>query len=146
MRESELRIAMPFLALETTGSLPVVGAVLTAVAVAGLLVRRMFGYSFATWRFHLRGETIRSAHDIGWLRELTDGRMMRRDVRTVRDDTKLSSFRRDFPLGSTERVVALDQAGRYAGLVTWSRRTRRRRRSTLSPRCCGRRIAPCCSR
>lgn len=110
-------LAMTFLALETTGSLAVVGAVLTAVAVAGLLVRRMFGYSFATWRFHLRGETIRSAHDIGWLRELSVGRMMRRDVRTVRDDTKLASFRRDFPLGSTERVVALDQAGRYAGMV-----------------------------
>ena len=27
----------------------------------------MFGYSFATWRFHLRGETIRSAADIGWI-------------------------------------------------------------------------------
>ena len=56
---------------------PGVGAVLTAVAVAGLLVRRMFGYSFATWRFHLRGETIRSAHDVGWIRNLTVDKLMR---------------------------------------------------------------------
>ncbi|HEY4251324.1 MAG TPA: chloride channel protein [Roseomonas sp.] len=110
-------LAMTFLALESTGNFAIAGAVLTGVTVAGLLVRRAFGYSFATWRFHLRGETIRSAHDIGWLRDLTVGRLMRRDVRTIRDDTRLSSFRRDFALGSTERVVALDEAGRYAGIV-----------------------------
>lgn len=110
-------LAMTFLALESTGNFAVAGAVLTGVAVAGLLVRRAFGYSFATWRFHLRGETIRSAHDIGWLRDLTVGRLMRRDVRMIRADTRLVAFRRDFPLGSTERVVALDEAGRYAGIV-----------------------------
>ncbi|MBB5696105.1 chloride channel protein [Muricoccus pecuniae] len=110
-------LAMTFLALETTGSFPVAGAVLTAVAVSGIAVRRLFGYSFATWRFHLRGEAIRSAHDVGWLRELTVGRMMRRDVRTVRADTRLTAFRRDFPLGSTERVIVLDEAGLYAGMV-----------------------------
>jgi CIC family chloride channel protein len=110
-------LAMTFLALETTGSFSVAGAVLAAVAVSGIAVRRLFGYSFATWRFHLRGEAIRSAHDVGWLRELTVGRMMRRDVRTVRIDTKLTSFRRSFPLGSTERVIALEEAERYAGIV-----------------------------
>jgi CIC family chloride channel protein len=110
-------LAMTFLALETTGNFQVAGAVLTAVAVSGIVVRRLFGYSFATWRFHLRGEAIRSAHDVGWLRELTAGRMMRRDVRTVRADTRLTAFRRDFPLGSTERVIALDETGRYAGVI-----------------------------
>lgn len=110
-------LAMTFLALESTGNFAVAGAVLTAVAVSGLVTRRCFGYSFATWRFHLRGETIRSAHDVGWLRDLTVGKLMRRDVRTVRADTSLASFRRDFPLGSTERVIALDEAGRYAGVV-----------------------------
>ncbi|MFC7542364.1 chloride channel protein [Siccirubricoccus deserti] len=48
-------LAMTFLALETTGSLAVTGLVLASVAVSGLIVRRLFGYSFATWRFHLRG-------------------------------------------------------------------------------------------
>jgi CIC family chloride channel protein len=110
-------LAMTFLALETTGNFEVAGAVLTAVAVSGIVVRRLFGYSFATWRFHLRGEAIRSAHDVGWLRELTVRRMMRRDVRTVPADTRLAVFRRAFPLGSIERVVAVDEAGRYAGMV-----------------------------
>jgi len=110
-------LTMAFLALEMSGSLPMTAAVLAASVISALTVRRTFGYSFATWRFHLRGESIRSAVDVGWMRTLTVGRMMRREVRTVRATTKLSSFRRDFPLGSTERLVALDDEDRYAGIV-----------------------------
>ena len=110
-------LTMAFLALETTGSLPLTVAVLAAAVVSSLTVRRTFGYSFATWRFHLRGEAIRSAVDIGWMRNLTVGRMMRRELRTVRSDTQLASFRRDFPLGVTDRVVVVDNAGKYAGIV-----------------------------
>ena len=110
-------LTMTFLALEETGSLPMTAAVLAACVVSALTVRRTFGYSFATWRFHLRGEAIRSAVDIGWMRNLTVGRMMRREVRTVRTDTSLAKFKRDFPLGSTQRVVVIDEKDRYAGMV-----------------------------
>ncbi|MGC8525274.1 MAG: chloride channel protein [Acidibrevibacterium sp.] len=110
-------LTMGFLALESTGSLPLTIAVLAASVVSALTVRRTFGYSFATWRFHLRGEAIRSAVDVGWIRNLTVGRMMRREVRTVRIDTPLANFRRDFPLGSEQRVIIVDQSGRYAGIV-----------------------------
>ncbi len=110
-------LTMAFLALETTGSLPMTAAVLAACVVSALTVRRTFGYSFATWRFHLRGEAIRSAVDVGWMRNLTVGRMMRREIRTVRADTTLAQFRRDFPLGATQRVVVIDGAERYAGIV-----------------------------
>ncbi|MCW3477637.1 chloride channel protein [Limobrevibacterium gyesilva] len=110
-------LTMVFLALETTGSLPLTVAVVAASVISALTVRRTFGYSFATWRFHLRGEAIRSAVDIGWMRNLTVGRMMRREVRTVRADTTLAAFRRDVPLGATNRVVVVDEANRYAGIV-----------------------------
>jgi CIC family chloride channel protein len=110
-------LTMGFLALEATGSLPMTVAVLAACVVSSLTVRRTFGYSFATWRFHLRGEAIRSAVDIGWMRNLTVGRMMRREMRTVRADTPLSIFKRDFPLGATQRVIALGEGDRYAGIV-----------------------------
>ncbi|HWL82878.1 MAG TPA: chloride channel protein [Roseomonas sp.] len=109
--------AMTFIALETTGDFAVAGVTVAAVIVSSTTVRRLFGYSFATWRFHLRGEAIRSAHDIGWLHDLTVGKLMRREVRTVKTDMRISSFRRDFPLGSTTHVIALDQADRYAGLI-----------------------------
>jgi CIC family chloride channel protein len=110
-------LTMTFLALEETGSLPLTAVVLAASVVSALTVRRTFGYSFATWRFHLRGEAIRSAVDIGWMRNLTVGRMMRREVRTVRAELSLTSFRRDFPLGSTNRAVVVDGNDRYAGIA-----------------------------
>ena len=110
-------LTMTFLALESTGSLPLTVAVLAAAVVSSLTVRRTFGYSFATWRFHLRGESIRSAVDVGWIRNLTVGRMMRPDVRPVSTRTTLPAFRRQYPLGSVTRVVAVDEAGRYAGIV-----------------------------
>jgi CIC family chloride channel protein len=110
-------LTMGLLALEATGSLPLTIAVLAACVVSALTVRRTFGYSFATWRFHLRGEAIRSAVDIGWMRNLTVGRMMRREVRTVRATTPLTAFRRAFPLGAIQRVVALGDDDTYAGIV-----------------------------
>ncbi len=110
-------LTMTFMALEMTGSLPMTAVVLAASVISALTVRRTFGYSFATWRFHLRGESIRSAVDVGWMRNLTVGRMMRREMRTVRVDTLVTAFKRDFPLGAHQRVVALDAEDRYAGIV-----------------------------
>jgi CIC family chloride channel protein len=110
-------LTMAFLALETTGSLPLTVAVLAAAVVSSITVRRTFGYSFATWRFHLRGEAIRSAVDIGWVRSLTVGRMMRREFRTVPADMPLAAFRRENPLGSATRIIAIDERDRYAGII-----------------------------
>ena len=110
-------LTMAFLALESTGSLPMTVAVLAASVVSAITVRRTFGYSFATWRFHLRGEAIRSAVDVGWVRTLTVGKMMRREFRRVPLDMALSTFRRQFPLGVINRAIAVDQAGRYAGML-----------------------------
>ena len=110
-------LTMVFLALESTGSLPLTVAVLVAAVISSLTVRRTFGYSFATWRFHLRGESIRSALDVGWIRNLTVGRMMRREVRTLRSDTSIASVRRDFPLGSAQRILVVDESARFLGIV-----------------------------
>jgi chloride channel protein, CIC family len=110
-------LTMGFLSLEATGSLPMTVAVLAACVVSAVTVRRTFGYSFATWRFHLRGESIRSAVDIGWMRNLTVERMMRREVKTIHADMPLPDFKRDFSLGSEQRVVVLDDEDRYVGIV-----------------------------
>jgi CIC family chloride channel protein len=110
-------LTMTFIALETTGDFWLTAAVLIAVIVSTQVTREIFGYSFATWRFHLRGETIRSAADIGWIRELTVRRMMRTDVRTVASHTTVGRFRLVFPLGSTAQVVVVDELRRYAGMA-----------------------------
>jgi CIC family chloride channel protein len=110
-------LTMSFIALETTGDLWLTTAVLVAVIISTQITRELFGYSFATWRLHLRGETIRSAADVGWIRDLTVRRMMRSDVVTVNADMPIAEFRGTFPPGSKTQVVAVDGAGTYAGLV-----------------------------
>lgn len=111
---------MVFIALESTGDLWLTAAVLTAVIISAQVTRETFGYSFATWRFHLRGETIRSAADVGWMRDLTVRQMMRRGVPTAAVDLPVSMFCQAFPLGSAKQVAAIDEEGRYAGLVVVS--------------------------
>jgi CIC family chloride channel protein len=111
-------LTMTFIALETTGDFWLTTAVLIAIIIAAQVTREGFGYSFATWRFHLRGENIRSAADVGWIRELTVRRMMRPDVRTVPKHTTLARFRMVFPLGSTAQVIALDENKNYAGVIS----------------------------
>jgi chloride channel protein, CIC family len=110
-------LTMTFLALELTGDFPITALVLASVVTASLVVRVSFGYSFATWRFHLRGETIRSAHDVGWIRDLTVSKIMRADVRTAKVSMDMDAFNTRFPLGSTQRVIMVNDEGRYAGIV-----------------------------
>jgi CIC family chloride channel protein len=110
-------LTMIFIALETTGDLWLTTAVLIAVIISAQVTREVFGYSFATWRFHLRGETIRSAADVGWMRDLTVEKMMRQDVQTVSATSTLGTFRETFPLGSVASVIAVDEADRYVGLI-----------------------------
>jgi CIC family chloride channel protein len=110
-------LTMSFIALESTGNLWLTTAVLVAVMISSQITRELFGYSFATWRLHLRGETIRSAADVGWIRDLTVRRLMRPDVATVDASIGIEEFRKQFPLGSKTQVVAVDQQGRYVGLV-----------------------------
>jgi CIC family chloride channel protein len=110
-------LTVSFLVLETTGDFALTGATLAGALVCGTIVRELFGYSFSTWRFHLRGETIRSAHDVGRLRSLTAGGMMRKNIPCIDQDATVAEFRRRFPLGSANRVILLDSAQRYSGLV-----------------------------
>jgi CIC family chloride channel protein len=110
-------LTMSFIALESTGNLWLTTTVLVAVIISTQITRELFGYSFATWRFHLRGETIRSAADVGWIRDLTVQRLMRPDVATVDANMPIGEFRAKFPLGSKTQVVAVDPAGRYVGLA-----------------------------
>lgn len=110
-------MTMAMLVLQATHDFSLTGAVIAAALVASTIVRETFGYSFSTWRLHLRGEAIKSARDVGWVKTLTAGRMMRREARATPDALTIAEFRHRFPLGSTSRVVLCDGAGHYAGVV-----------------------------
>jgi len=110
-------LTMSFLVLEMTRSVDVTAVVLAGCIVTSIFVRFMFGHSFSTWRLHLRGETIRSANDVGWLRNLTVERMMRTDVGRVPSTTTIAACRREFELGSRPAVVVVNNSDDYCGLV-----------------------------
>lgn len=110
-------LTMSFLVLEMTRSVDVTAAVLAACIVTSVCVRALFGHSFSTWRLHLRGETIRSATDVGWLRNLTVERMMRTDVGTIPSTATIADCRHEFVLGSRQAIIVVDDLNRYYGLV-----------------------------
>ncbi|MGJ4951593.1 chloride channel protein [Bradyrhizobium sp. HKCCYLS20291] len=111
-------LTMSFLVLEMTRSVDVTAVVLAACIVTSVCVRVLFGHSFSTWRLHLRGETIRSANDVGWLRNLTVERLMRSDVAKVPTTTSIAACRREFALGTRQAVVVVNNSDDYCGLVS----------------------------
>jgi len=110
-------MTMSMLVLETTHDFALTSVAVTAGLVASTVVRDTFGFSFSTWRMHSRGQNIRSARDIGWVRSLTVGKMMQRGAETAPSSMSVEEFRRRFPLGSTERVVLVDSTDQYFGIV-----------------------------
>ncbi|HWC56069.1 MAG TPA: chloride channel protein [Sphingomicrobium sp.] len=110
-------MTMSMLVLEVTHDFALTAVAITAALCASTFVRETFGFSFSTWRLHTRGENIRSARDVGWVRALTVGKMMQRAVETTPTTTPIVEFRRRFPLGSTSKVVLVDATGRYSGIV-----------------------------
>jgi CIC family chloride channel protein len=110
-------MTLALLTLETTRDFSLMGVVLTAALISSAVTREMFGYSFSTWRLHVRGSDIRSPRDIGWILNLTAERMMRRDFVTVADDATIAAFRQAVPLGSASKAVLVDAQGVYRGIV-----------------------------
>jgi CIC family chloride channel protein len=110
-------MTLALLTLETTHDFSLMGVVLTAALISSAVTREAFGYSFSTWRLHVRGSDIRSPRDIGWMLNLTAGRMMRRDFVAVPDTATIAVFRESVPLGSASKAVLTDAAGAYRGIV-----------------------------
>ncbi len=114
-------MTMIMIVLETTGDFAATIGVMVGVVTASIVVRHWFGYSFATWRFHLRGLSIRSPEDVGWINELLIGPMMRRDPAVIATGFSLDELRQRFPAGSVRQVFVVDEDGRLCGIVDLAR-------------------------
>ncbi|MFM5916564.1 MAG: chloride channel protein [Novosphingobium sp.] len=110
-------MTLSLLILETTHDFALTGVVLTAALCASAITRDFFGYSFSTWRLHLRGAKIRSARDIGWGSELTAGRLMQKHPPLFSANLSIEEFRSTYPIGSTGRVLLHDGNGHFSGIV-----------------------------
>ncbi len=109
-------VTMILLVLESTRDFAATVGVTVGVIASSVAVRRWFGYSFATWRFHLRGLKIKGAEDIGWIDSLTIGRVMRRDGKTVPVEMTVSAMRKAFPPGAVPQLFAIED-GRLVGTI-----------------------------
>lgn len=110
-------MTLSILMLEITHDFALMGVVLVATLISSAVTRETFGYSFSTWRLHLRGSMVRSPRDIGWMLTLSAQRIMRRDFVTVPLAISAAEFRARVRLGSASKAVAVDSAGHYAGIV-----------------------------
>src|SRR5262252_8462078 len=110
-------MTMIMIVLETTGDFPATIGVMVGVVTAAMAVRHWFGYSFATWRFHLRGLAIRSPEDVGWINELLVGPMMRRDPPVIAAELPLDELHRRFPAGSVRQAFVVDDRGGLCGVI-----------------------------
>ena len=110
-------MTMVLLVLEATSDFSATLGVAVAVIVSIVVVRHGFGYSFATWRFHLRGVGLHSPHDVGWLHDLQVANLMRRDFAVVPTDLPLQELCRQFPIDGSMRVFAIGDKGSYQGNI-----------------------------
>jgi CIC family chloride channel protein len=110
-------LTMAFLVLESSGDVGLAGPVLAGCVASHLTVKAIFGYSFSTWRLHLRGEDIAGAQDVGWARTLLVASLMDAPAPLSPARATLATFRLAHPLGGPAFVALADDEGRYAGLV-----------------------------
>ncbi|WP_375305194.1 chloride channel protein [Bradyrhizobium sp. A11] len=109
--------SMVCLALEITGDFSVTVGAVVASSVCALIVRELFGYSFATWRFHLRGEAIRGPQDIGWVRQMSAASLMRTDFENAPTTMPIGEAQKLFSPALVRQIVLRDPNGIYAGIV-----------------------------
>jgi CIC family chloride channel protein len=88
-----------------------------AAGIIGAPLTMVFLVLEATGDFHLRGLSIRGAHDVGWISDMNVGRLMRSDAKTVPENLGLKALRAAYPAGSTKRLYVVDGAGHYIGTV-----------------------------
>ncbi len=110
-------VTMTLLVLETTGNFSLTMGVMAAVIACSVVVRQSFGYSFATWRFHVRGLRIQGAHDVGWIADLTVGKLMLKDANLVPASETIAELREHFPLGGPKYAFVLNDRGAYIGMI-----------------------------
>ena len=110
-------MTMSLMVLEVTHDFALTAAVVTAALCCSTIIRDKFGYSFSTWRLHLRGEAVRNPRDIGWMRSMTAVLLMRKNPVQISEHASIAELREHVPLGSTSRVFLTDGNGDYRGIV-----------------------------
>lgn len=111
-------IAIILLMIETAGIHSGVITTVITVVIASQLTRHWFGYSFSTWRFHIRGSDIAGPRDIGRLRALKFSDLRLKKPLSLPIHTPLSNAAKEALKAGDEIIAVDDSQGRFVGLVT----------------------------
>lgn len=110
-------VTIVLLVLEMTGNLPAMTSVLMGVLISSALTRHLFGYSFSTWRFHLRGLRIEGAHDVGWVQEIRVSSLMRTEIAVAPIGSSVALLMKMPAANTGDYIYLVDERGDYAGRV-----------------------------
>jgi CIC family chloride channel protein len=110
-------LAMIFLVLETTGDFDATTVVAIGALTASFLTDRLFGYSFATWRFQQRGLAIEGGHDVSRLETVTISDLMKPPKRAVMANAGLEEVRRAVSTAGARGTAVYALDGTFLGLV-----------------------------
>ncbi|STX28693.1 voltage-gated chloride channel protein (ClC-type) [Legionella beliardensis] len=109
--------AIILLLLETANlNLGVISTVITVI-VSSVLTRYLFGYSFSTWRFHIRGSDITGPQDIGRLKALTFGNLPLIKLPTIAEHTSLIDAANAAKRAEVDYIAIKDKNGHFLGLA-----------------------------
>lgn len=110
-------LAMTFLVLETTGDYGATITVALGAVTASFLTDRLFGYSFATWRFQQRGLAIEGGQDMSRLTATAVTGLIRPPKRTVTADADLETVLRAVSIAGGRGTAVYSLEGAFAGLI-----------------------------
>lgn len=110
-------LAMTFLVLETTGDYSATITVALGAVTASFLTDRLFGYSFATWRFQQRGLAIEGGQDVARLAATPIKALIRPPKRSVTADADLPAVVRAISIAGGRGTAVYTLEGAFAGLV-----------------------------
>jgi chloride channel protein, CIC family len=110
-------LAMAFLVLESTGDYDATLVVAAGTITATYVTDRLFGYSFATWRFQQRGLAVEGGHDVSRLTVTPVADLVRRPKFSLTDTASLADAARAMTIAGSKGVAIFSQQGAFLGLV-----------------------------
>jgi chloride channel protein, CIC family len=110
-------LTMIFLVLETTGDYDAAIVVAIGAVASSFLTDRLFGYSFATWRFQQRGLAIDGGHDVSRLAASPITGIIRPPKRSVAANATLEEVLRAISTAGARGTAVYRLDGSFSGLV-----------------------------
>lgn len=110
-------LAMIFLVLETTGDFDATVVVAIGAVTASFLTDRLFGYSFATWRFQQRGLAIEGGHDVSRLAASPITPLIKPPKRSLAASAGLDEVLRAVSTAGARGTAVYSLDGNFAGLI-----------------------------